>query len=124
MWLPRSSDRDVSPPPASDPDGFPEGRCAVQKRPADPLPTPRGSAGEVLHAASHWNRIGPQPDVRLFPVEPGEVGGRVDCQAAGSRLTLEPWAAVPVLRRELEARRAPNVPEAPTHAPLVAAKYR
>jgi putative FMN-dependent luciferase-like monooxygenase len=30
---------------------------------------------------------------------------------------------VPVLRAELESRRAPNVPDAPTHASLVAAKY-
>ena len=30
---------------------------------------------------------------------------------------------VPVLREELESRRAPNVPDAPTHASLVAAKY-
>jgi hypothetical protein len=30
---------------------------------------------------------------------------------------------VPVLRREMEARRAPGVPEAPTHASLVRAKY-
>jgi hypothetical protein len=32
-------------------------------------------------------------------------------------------AVVPVLRREMEARRAPGVPEAPTHAGLVRAKY-
>jgi putative FMN-dependent luciferase-like monooxygenase len=30
---------------------------------------------------------------------------------------------VPVLRKEMESRRAPGVPEAPTHASLVAAKY-
>src|ERR1700751_959530 len=30
---------------------------------------------------------------------------------------------VPVLRREMEARRAPGVPDAPTHASLVRAKY-
>ncbi len=30
---------------------------------------------------------------------------------------------VPVLRREMEARRAPGVPDAPTHAGLVGAKY-
>ncbi|HVY97736.1 MAG TPA: CE1758 family FMN-dependent luciferase-like monooxygenase [Solirubrobacterales bacterium] len=30
---------------------------------------------------------------------------------------------VPVLRREMESRRAPDVPDAPTHASLVAAKY-
>jgi putative FMN-dependent luciferase-like monooxygenase len=30
---------------------------------------------------------------------------------------------VPVLRREMESRRAPEVPDAPTHASLVAAKY-
>jgi hypothetical protein len=30
---------------------------------------------------------------------------------------------VPVLRREMEARRAPGVPGAPTHAGLVKAKY-
>ena len=30
---------------------------------------------------------------------------------------------VPVLRREMEARRAPGVPDAPTHASLVTAKY-
>ncbi|MEN0071901.1 MAG: LLM class flavin-dependent oxidoreductase, partial [Propionicimonas sp.] len=30
---------------------------------------------------------------------------------------------VPVLRREMAARRAPGVPDAPTHASLVAAKY-
>ena len=30
---------------------------------------------------------------------------------------------VPVLRREMEARRAPGVPDAPTHASLVSAKY-
>jgi hypothetical protein len=30
---------------------------------------------------------------------------------------------VPVLRREMEARRAPGVPDAPTHAGLVNAKY-
>jgi putative FMN-dependent luciferase-like monooxygenase len=30
---------------------------------------------------------------------------------------------VPVLRRELESRRAPGVPDAPTHSSLVAAKY-
>lgn len=31
---------------------------------------------------------------------------------------------VPVLRREMAARRAPGVPEAPTHASLVRATYR
>jgi hypothetical protein len=30
---------------------------------------------------------------------------------------------VPVLRREMQARRAPGVPDAPTHASLVRAKY-
>jgi hypothetical protein len=30
---------------------------------------------------------------------------------------------VPVLRREMESRRAPGVPDAPTHASLVEAKY-
>jgi hypothetical protein len=30
---------------------------------------------------------------------------------------------VPVLRREMAARRAPDVPDAPTHASLVEAKY-
>jgi hypothetical protein len=30
---------------------------------------------------------------------------------------------VPVLRKEMEARRAPGVPDAPTHARLVTAKY-
>ncbi len=30
---------------------------------------------------------------------------------------------VPVLRREMDSRRAPNVPDAPTHASLVNAKY-
>jgi putative FMN-dependent luciferase-like monooxygenase len=30
---------------------------------------------------------------------------------------------VPVLRKEMESRRGPNVPDAPTHASLVAAKY-
>jgi hypothetical protein len=30
---------------------------------------------------------------------------------------------VPVLRREMEARRAPGVPDAPTHVSLVKAKY-
>ena len=30
---------------------------------------------------------------------------------------------VPVLRREMEAHRAPGVPDAPTHATLVEAKY-
>jgi hypothetical protein len=30
---------------------------------------------------------------------------------------------VPVLRKELESRRAPNVPDAPTHASLIAVKY-
>jgi hypothetical protein len=30
---------------------------------------------------------------------------------------------VPVLRREMDARRAPEVPDAPTHASLVAARY-
>jgi hypothetical protein len=30
---------------------------------------------------------------------------------------------VPVLRKEMAARRAPDVPDAPTHASLVAAKY-
>jgi hypothetical protein len=30
---------------------------------------------------------------------------------------------VPALRREMESRRAPEVPDAPTHASLVKAKY-
>ena len=30
---------------------------------------------------------------------------------------------MPVLRREMEARRAPGVPDGPTHASLVKAKY-
>jgi hypothetical protein len=30
---------------------------------------------------------------------------------------------IPVLRKELEARRDPEVPDAPTHASLVKAKY-
>jgi hypothetical protein len=30
---------------------------------------------------------------------------------------------VPVLRKELESRRAPGVPDAPTHASLIVAKY-
>jgi hypothetical protein len=30
---------------------------------------------------------------------------------------------VPILRKELESRRAPGVPDAPTHASLIVAKY-
>ncbi len=39
------------------------------------------------------------------------------------QLELLGGEVVPVLRRELEALRAPGVPDAPTHASLVAAKY-
>jgi putative FMN-dependent luciferase-like monooxygenase len=39
------------------------------------------------------------------------------------QLELLGGEVLPVLRRETEARRAPNVPDAPTHASLVHAKY-
>jgi hypothetical protein len=39
------------------------------------------------------------------------------------QLELLGGEVVPVLRKELAARRDPEVPDAPTHASLVAAKY-
>jgi putative FMN-dependent luciferase-like monooxygenase len=52
----------------------------------------------------------------------------VDAHGLPLEMTLEQvellgTAVVPELRREMESRRAPGVPDAPTHASLVAAKY-
>ena len=47
----------------------------------------------------------------------------VPVETALEQVELLGTEVVPVLRREMEARRAPGVPEAPTHASLVKAKY-
>ncbi|MFC3996712.1 CE1758 family FMN-dependent luciferase-like monooxygenase [Nocardiopsis sediminis] len=44
-------------------------------------------------------------------------------ETALEQVELLATEVVPVLRRELESRRAPGVPDAPTHATLVRAKY-
>ena len=56
---------------------------------------------------------------QLFAVD----GLSLPVEVALEQVELLGTEVVPVLRRELEARRAPNTPEAPTHASLVAAKY-
>ncbi|MEJ2863708.1 CE1758 family FMN-dependent luciferase-like monooxygenase [Actinomycetospora flava] len=47
----------------------------------------------------------------------------VPIEAALEQVELLATEVVPVVRRELDARRAPGVPDAPTHAALVRAKY-
>ncbi|SJM63425.1 CE1758 family FMN-dependent luciferase-like monooxygenase [Gulosibacter sp. 10] len=49
--------------------------------------------------------------------------GSIPVDVALEQIELLATEVVPVLRRELEARRAPGVPDAPTHASLVAARY-
>ena len=48
---------------------------------------------------------------------------RCPSRSALEQVELLGTEVVPVLRKELAARRAPDVPDAPTHASLVAAKY-
>ncbi|MFC4563451.1 CE1758 family FMN-dependent luciferase-like monooxygenase [Nocardiopsis mangrovi] len=47
----------------------------------------------------------------------------IPIEAALEQVELLATEVVPVLRRELESRRAPGVPDAPAHATLVRAKY-
>jgi len=56
---------------------------------------------------------------QLFAVD----GMALPVEVALEQVELLGTEVVPVLRAELESRRAPNVPDAPTHASLVAAKY-
>ena len=49
--------------------------------------------------------------------------GLVPLEQALEQVELLGTEVVPVLRREMEARRAPGVPDAPTHTSLVKAKY-
>jgi putative FMN-dependent luciferase-like monooxygenase len=56
---------------------------------------------------------------QLFAVD----GLALPIDVALEQVELLGTEVVPVLRKELESRRAPNVPDAPTHASLVAAKY-
>jgi putative FMN-dependent luciferase-like monooxygenase len=56
---------------------------------------------------------------QLFAVD----GISLPVELALEQVELLGTEVVPVLRRELDARRAPGVPDAPTHASLVAAKY-
>ncbi len=56
---------------------------------------------------------------QLFAVD----GLALPVEIALEQVELLGTEVVPVLRKELESRRAPNVPSAPTHASLVAAKY-
>jgi putative FMN-dependent luciferase-like monooxygenase len=56
---------------------------------------------------------------QLFAVD----GLALPVDVALEQVELLGTEVVPVLRKELESRRASNVPDAPTHASLVAAKY-
>jgi putative FMN-dependent luciferase-like monooxygenase len=56
---------------------------------------------------------------QMFAVD----GLALPIEVALEQVELLGTEVVPVLRKELEARRSPNVPDAPTHASLVAAKY-
>ena len=56
---------------------------------------------------------------QLFAVD----GLALPVEVALEQVELLGTEVVPVLRKELESRRAPDVPDAPTHASLVAAKY-
>jgi alkanesulfonate monooxygenase SsuD/methylene tetrahydromethanopterin reductase-like flavin-dependent oxidoreductase (luciferase family) len=56
---------------------------------------------------------------QLFAVD----GLSLPVEIALEQVELLGTEVVPVLRRELDSRRAPGVPDAPTHASLVAAKY-
>ncbi|WP_426243969.1 CE1758 family FMN-dependent luciferase-like monooxygenase [Nocardioides sp. LHG3406-4] len=56
---------------------------------------------------------------QLFAVD----GLALPVDVALEQVELLGTEVVPVLRAELESRRAPNVPDAPTHATLVTAKY-
>ena len=56
---------------------------------------------------------------QLFAVD----GLALPVDVALEQVELLGTEVVPVLRKELESRRAPNVPDAPTHASLVTAKY-
>jgi putative FMN-dependent luciferase-like monooxygenase len=56
---------------------------------------------------------------QLFAVD----GLSLPVEMALEQVELLGTEVVPVLRRELESRRAPGVPDAPTHASLVTAKY-
>ena len=56
---------------------------------------------------------------QLFAVD----GISLPVELALEQVELLGTEVVPVLRKEMESRRAPNVPDAPTHESLVAAKY-
>jgi putative FMN-dependent luciferase-like monooxygenase len=56
---------------------------------------------------------------QLFAVD----GISLPVELALEQVELLGTEVVPVLRRELDSRRAPGVPDAPTHASLVAARY-
>jgi putative FMN-dependent luciferase-like monooxygenase len=56
---------------------------------------------------------------QMFAVD----GLALPIEVALEQVELLGTEVVPVLRKELEARRSPNVPDAPTHASLVVAKY-
>ena len=56
---------------------------------------------------------------QLFAVD----GLALPIEVALEQVELLGTEVVPVLRKELESRRAPGVPDAPTHASLVVAKY-
>jgi putative FMN-dependent luciferase-like monooxygenase len=85
----------------------------------DATPITVGSPQQVIEKVLTFQEGFGDYQRQLFAVEslalPVEIGLE--------QVELLGTEVVPVLRKEMESRRAPGVPDAPTHASLVAAKY-
>ncbi|MET8327534.1 CE1758 family FMN-dependent luciferase-like monooxygenase [Streptomyces sp. NPDC005181] len=78
-----------------------------------------GSPQEVIDKVLTWREGFGDYQRQLFAVD--SVG--LPVELALEQVEILGTEVVPVLRKELESRRKPDVPDAPTHASLVKAKY-
>ncbi|WP_046731783.1 CE1758 family FMN-dependent luciferase-like monooxygenase [Streptomyces humi] len=78
-----------------------------------------GSPQEVIDKALTWQEGFGDYQRQLFAVD----SGGLPIEMALEQVELLGTEVVPVLRKEMAARRRPGIPDAPTHATLVKAKY-
>jgi putative FMN-dependent luciferase-like monooxygenase len=86
---------------------------------ADRTPLSVGSPQEVIDKTLTFQEGFGDYQRQLWSID----GLSLPIELALEQLELLATEVVPVLRKELEARRAPGIPDAPTHSSLVEAKY-
>jgi putative FMN-dependent luciferase-like monooxygenase len=100
-------------------EGFPVFRGARLEDWMTGTPLTVGSPQEVIDKTLTFQEGFGDYQRQLFSVD--SMG--LPVEVALEQVEILGTEVVPVLRKEMESRRAPGVPDAPTHASLVAAKY-